>query len=126
MGNNKEFPSILTLTAQGAGTVTGADLLNTTARGIHLVIDITALTGTGPTCTVTVYGFDPVSGKEYVILASTALAAVATTVLKIYPGLTAAANLTANDVLPMHWRVKAVVAGTSPAVTAKISASAIE
>lgn len=64
----------------------------------HLVIDITEFTA--GSLTVTIQGFDPASGKKYTILASAALAAVATTVLKVGPALTAAANLVANDALP--------------------------
>jgi hypothetical protein len=118
--------ALLTLTAQGLGTVNGSDQSNAARRGLHLVVDITAISGTSPTLTVTVEGKDPVSGKYYTILASAALNAVATTVLKVYPGLTAAANTVANDVLPGAWRVKAVVGGTGPSVTATIAASVID
>lgn len=116
--------SIMTLTAQAAGTVQfeGA---NHNCRGMHLVIDITAITGTTPTLTVTIEGKDPTSGKFYTILASAALNATGTTVLKVYPGLTAAANTVANDVIPRDFRVKAVVGGTTPAVTATISANRV-
>jgi hypothetical protein len=69
-----------------------------------LTIDATAITAT-PALTVTVSGVDPVSGKIYTILASTAIATAVTTVLKIGPGLTAAANLVANDVLPPNFRI---------------------
>src|SRR5215211_2410294 len=111
------------LVATAAGTtVNGNTMKNEFWRGLHLVIDITAL-GASATLTVTIEGYDPLSGKYYTILASAALAAVATTVLKVYPGLTAAANLAANDVIPSHFRVKAVTA--VQAVTAKISASLI-
>lgn len=67
--------------------------------GLVLVVDMTAVTATG-TVTVKVEGVDPTSGKTFLLLTSTALAAVATTVLRVRPSLTAAANLTVNDVLP--------------------------
>lgn len=73
------------------------------AKYAHLVIDITAYTA--GSLTVTVQGYDPASQKKYTILASAALAAVATTVLRIGPALTAAANLVANDALPMEFNV---------------------
>lgn len=72
--------------------------------GLVLVIDATAVTAT-PALTVTVSGVDRVSGKLFTILASTAIATAVTTVLKIGPGLTAAANLVANDRLPPIFRV---------------------
>lgn len=121
---NVNTAALITLTTQGAGTVNGADQTNVNGRGLHLTIDITAQGGT-PTTTVTIQGKDPVSGKYYTILVSTALAAVATTILRVYPGLTASANLTANDVLPRTWRVIATVAGTTPSVTATIAASVV-
>jgi len=71
---------------------------NTQGKACHLTIDITAWTA--GSLTVTIQGKDPTSGKLYTILASAALAAVATTVLKVGPALTAVANLAANDVLP--------------------------
>jgi hypothetical protein len=120
--NTNHCETVLALAAAGLGT-TNIDRSNLNRRGLQLVIDITALTGTGPTLTVTIQGKDPTSGKFYTILASAALAAVATTVLRVYPGLTAAANLTANDVLPREWRVVATIAGTTPAVTATIAAN---
>lgn len=72
----------------------------TVGRGVacHLVIDITGYTA--GSLTVTIQGVDPESGKKYTILASAALAAAATTVLKVGPGLTASANAVANDFLP--------------------------
>lgn len=76
------------------------DVPFTVGRGIacHLVIDITGYTP--GSLTVTIQGVDPVSGKKYTILASAALAAAATTVLRVGPGLTAASNTVANDFLP--------------------------
>jgi hypothetical protein len=65
----------------------------------HVVIDATAVTAT-PSVVFTVSGVDRVSGKVYTLLASAAVTATGTTVLRIGPGLTAAANLVANDVLP--------------------------
>lgn len=109
----------LKLTAASASTDSG-DLENISSVGASIVIDITAITGTTPTATFTVQGKDPVSGKYYTILASTALNAAGTTVLKIYPGLTAAANSVASDVLPRTFKVAVTIAGTTPAVTATV------
>jgi hypothetical protein len=120
---NKDLGSLITLTAAGAGTTTSGKKLNQSSKGIKLVIDITALSGTLPTLTVTLRGYDPTTGKSYTILASAALAAQATTVLSVYPGLTAASNLVANDHLPLHWDVSVLVVGTLPAVTANITAT---
>lgn len=72
---------------------------------------------------MTIQGKDPNSGKYYTLLASAALGAVATTVLTVYPGLTASANVVANDFVPRTFRVITAVAGTGPAVTYTIGIS---
>lgn len=100
------------------------DQANTTGRGLHLVIDVTAVTAT-PSVTFTIQGKDPVSGKVWTILASAAITAVGTTILKVYPGLTAAANAAANDVLPPTWNVKAVH-GDADSITYTVTAQVVD
>lgn len=110
--------------ASGAGTYVG-QFQNLSHRGLKLSINITAISGTTPTLTVTILGKDPVSGATYVILASAALNATGETVLTVYPGVTVAANLSVSDVLPPTFVIQAVVGGTGPSVTATIVASYI-
>ena len=62
--------------------------------------------------TVLIDGLDPASGKWYNILTSAALAAVATTVLRVSPHLTASANLIAKDIVPRTIRIRTTVADT--------------
>lgn len=112
---------LISLAAAGAGTTNGAQLANRRGGRLILPIDITVAGGT-PTLVVTIQGFDTASGKYYTILASSALAAVATTILRVGIGFTAAANLVANDALPEYWRVTALVGGVTPAVTATVGA----
>ena len=73
------------------------------AKYMDLVIDITAFTS--GSLTVTVQGVCPASTKKYTILASAALGAVATTVLRIGPALTVAANTVANYALPKELNI---------------------
>ena len=75
-------------------------IVNPDAWGIQVPIDITANPGGLGSITVTIQGVDKTSGKKYTLLASAALTAVATTVLRVAPGLAVAANLTASDMLP--------------------------
>lgn len=72
----------------------------------HFIIDCTAVTAT-PSVVFTISGVDRLSGKVYTILASAAITGTGTTVLKVGPGLTAAANLVANDILPSVIRITA-------------------
>jgi hypothetical protein len=68
------------------------------AKGCHVIIKSSA-PGAAPSITVTIQGVDPASGALYTILTSTAIVSATTTVLRVYPGLVAGANI-ANDVLP--------------------------
>lgn len=114
--------NIITLTAAGSGSTTGTVQDGSNGRGILLFVNISAISGTTPTLTVTLKGLDP-NGNAYTILASSALNATGLTVLKVYPALTAAANAVANDVLPVSWRIDTTIGGTTPSVTATISAN---
>jgi len=85
---------------------------NQYARGAHIVIDMQAVPGVD-TVTFTLEGKDAF-GNWYTILASAALSAAAVTVLRVFPGLVAAANAAANDVIPRAWRLRAAhSAGTN-------------
>lgn len=110
------LPSAARTTAQ-----TGDDQINLGHRGLHCVIDITAVAGS-PSLTFTLQGKDRVSGKYYTLLASAALTGTGTTVLRVYPDLTAAANLVVNDVLPECWRL-IVAVGTADSVTYSVGVS---
>jgi hypothetical protein len=101
----------------------GADLAKHQARGMVLVVNVSAITGSGASLTVTLQGKDAVSGQYYTLLTSPAITATGMTVLRIYPGITASANAAANDVLPAQWRVAYAITGTSPAVTATVGAN---
>jgi hypothetical protein len=90
--------------AARTATVNGDDILNDDARGVVVVIDCTAIAAS-PSVVFTIQGKDEVSGKYYTILASAAITGTGTTVLRVYPGLTASANVTVSDVLPHTWRV---------------------
>jgi hypothetical protein len=100
-----------------------ADLSNPYARGAVIVIDVTAVTAT-PSVVFTVKGKSALGSDYYTILASAAITATGQTVLRIYPGLTAAANVTASDVLPATWRVEAVH-GDADSITYSVSANLI-
>lgn len=94
-----------TLLASAARTTTqnGADTTNYNNRGIVVVLDMTTV-GTG-SVTLAIQGKDSVSGKYYTLLAGAAVTTDSTNVYKVYPGLTAAANAVASDVLPATFRV---------------------
>lgn len=84
------------------------DLQNLNARGVHVVVDVTAETAGGSTHTIVVkiQGKDAASGKYYDLLESASITDTGTTALKVYPGIAAASNVAASDVLPREWRVR--------------------
>jgi hypothetical protein len=88
-----------------------------------LAVNVSAMSGSGASLTVTLQGKDVVSGQYYTVLTSAAITTTGLTVLRIYPGISASANAAANDVLPPVWRVSYAITGTSPAVTATVGAS---
>ena len=99
--------------AERTAAVQSADFENINRhRGILIEIDITAITDT-PAVTVTLQG--KIGANYYTILASAALAAVAKTYLRVYPGLTNSNNLIANDFLPDKFRVSVTVGDADPA-----------
>lgn len=100
-----------------------ADFKNPYARGMVLVIDATSSAAT-PSVVFTIKGKSALGSDYYTILASAAITAAGTTVLRVYPGLTASANVTANDVLPLYWRVEAV-AGDADSLTYSVAANLI-
>ena len=124
------FGNKLNLTAAGAQALNAAftnDLgSGITARGIKVKIWINgAPTGTTPGMVVTIQGVDPISGQKWTILASVSLNASGFTVLTVYPGATAAANVTANDCLPTNVNINVAFTGTTPSFTGNISAELI-
>ena len=94
--------------AARTASVNSPDLQNPDSVGVIVVIDTTLVPGTAPSTVFTIEGLDGASGKYYTVLASVAITAVGTVILRAYPGLTAAANVDASAVVPSTWRVKAV------------------
>lgn len=119
-------PKVITCYASAARTATPAAMVavrNPGLRGLVVVIDVTAVDST-PSVVFTVQGYDSVSGKYYTLLASAAITGTGTTVLKVFPGGTAAANLVANDLVPAAWRVIAAHADAN-SITYSVSAHAV-
>jgi hypothetical protein len=103
---------------------TQVDQRNAGCKGVQVVVDVTVNAGGLGSITVTIEGKDVVSGKYYTLLASAALTGVATTVLRVYPALTAAANLVASDFVPRTFRVKVTHNNANP-ITYSVGASLV-
>lgn len=113
--------TIVSSAARATGDTETWDWEQAESQGLVVVIDVTALTA-GASLVFTIQGVDPVSGATWDILASAAVVATGTTVLKVHPALTASANAVAKDVVPARVRVKVVPADTK-SVTYTIGAT---
>lgn len=100
-----------TLLASAARTasVNTVDVVNDAFRGVRVYINVTASAAT-PSVVFTIKDKDPVSGNYSTLLASAAITGAGLTVLTVYPGVTASANVAASTPLGRVWRVEAVAA----------------
>lgn len=114
--------SLFALSAQGAATLTKDFDLPEGYTGGIFVLDVTVAGGT-PTLDVKLQYLDSVSGKAVDIPGASFAqkSSTGTSQLSIYPGLTAAANVAVTQALTKNLRAVAVVAGTTPAITATLS-----
>lgn len=121
--NTDANATLVTLAAQGAGTVNSADQINTNGRGV--VIGINTTVDAAGAYTVAIQGKDIVSGQYYTIPGAITgtIAATGFTTLSVYPGIVAAANAAVSWPLPRTWRIQVVV--TTGPITATIGAAVI-
>jgi hypothetical protein len=120
VSNLADYVTILTSAARTA-SVNSQDYINTNGyQNMILTIDATAAAAT-PSVVFTIEGKDLASGKYYTILASAAITGTGTTILRVSPGLTAAANTIAKDFIPFVWRLK-VVAADADSLTYSVGA----
>lgn len=107
---NVDNISLAALTNSTTTPGQSADQLNPSGRGVKIFTNVTAISGAGASITVTIQGKDPVSGSYFNILSGTAISAVGTQLLTVYPGLTASANSIASDLVPRTWRISYTLA----------------
>jgi hypothetical protein len=108
------FGVLLPSVSRGVGSSTTDTIKNHNNPGVRLYIDVVSVGGAG-TVTVKIQNQDPAS-KNWLDLAgavTTALAAIGTSILEVYPGITAAANVRLSDHLGLTWRVVGTVAGNA-------------
>lgn len=98
----------------GTTTQTTADMANADARGVKVFVNVSANAGGLGSITASIQIKDPGSGTYATPLSSAAIVATGFTVLTIYPGLAATANVTANDCLPRQWRIQVVANNANP------------
>jgi len=105
-------------------TPTAVTLGTQRARGLIVIIDVTAATAT-PSVVPTIDGVDPLSSNSYNILTGAAITAVGTVALRIEPSITAVSNLAAGDVFPKDV-VITMTHGDADSITYTVNAIRIE
>lgn len=95
--------AILLPAAVRVGTTTTPDIVKSGERGIHLVINMTAVPGID-TVTPKIQGKDAL-GNYYDLLIGAAIIATGIVTLKLGSGLSLIANLSSPDYVPDIWRV---------------------
>lgn len=106
-----------------ARTTTQTNTLATgDGKGVVCVLSMTVV-GTG-SVTLSINGYDPISGATWLLLAGAAVVTNSTNVYKVYPGLTASANAVANDVIPSVLQF-VVTANNANTATYSLSANII-
>lgn len=118
--NNFNIP-VLASEARTAIT-TSEDQTNSQHKGCHIIIDVTV--DDGGTITPKIQGKDSTSGKYYDILVGSAISTVSTTILKVYPGLPASGNVSANDIVPSKFRI-VVTHGDANSMTYSVGVSLV-
>lgn len=93
-------------------TQNGSDQTNGYGKGVKVVINTTAF-GTSSNV-VSIQGKDPSSGAYYTILSTAAITGNSVLVLSVYPGITAATNVSVSDVIPRIWRVIVTSGNANP------------
>ena len=95
--------TLLTSAARTA-TVNSTDQTNHNARGVHVIINVSAYPAAASVVPA-IEAYDEVAGIYYPLLTGAAIVATGYTILKVYPGIGEVANGAASDVLPQTWRV---------------------
>lgn len=100
--SNNDASSVLTASGVTLGTPLVSPLqVNPYGRGVKVFVTCSVFVA--GSFTVTVQGV--MNGIAYTALVSAAIVAAGTTVLTVYPGIAAVANVSANDPLPRQWQV---------------------
>jgi hypothetical protein len=118
----------LTTGDTGAKTATGngATITNVGNKGVQILVNMGAVTGTSPTCVIKVQGSTDAGTTWYDIPSATTASLTATGQygIMIYPGIATTAGVattgttaTASMVIPRTWRVVWTIGGTTPSFT---------
>lgn len=104
MRNSFKEERLVFESAARTATPTAATIVCGSLGGLF-VIDVTAVAAT-PSVVFNIDGV--VAGVEYTIIDSAAITATGTTIIRVHPSLTAAANTIAKDILPQAVKISPI------------------
>ena len=90
--------------AARTATESSADLTNSRGKGVRVVLDVTAATGS-PSITLTIECKDAASGKYCTLLLSAAVTGISMNTFVVYPGIVAVTNLATNNFVSKTFRI---------------------
>jgi hypothetical protein len=118
----RDLGALISLDDAGAGTTNSDDQVNTSSRGVRVVVDLTKNSGTIDVV-VKIFTKDKASGEYIERLASASLTATGVTEYIVHPDLTAAANSIAKNFIGEEWKVQVVsAAGVDPSFDLTVGA----
>jgi len=88
-----------------SATFTGSDMVNNKFRGVKVFIVVNSVSGGNVTVNIQQKAPAADAATYGTILSSASITSTGLTVLTVYPGVTAASNVSVADVLPTLWRV---------------------
>jgi len=109
--------------AARTATLNSADFVNYNAKGLHVVINVTALAAT-PSIVPFIQGKDPVSGTYYDILEGLPITTTGINIIKVYPGISAIVDVSASDLLPRTYRLR-IEHGDADSITYSVAGSLV-
>lgn len=124
---NTELGAVITNGARAPSTVTTAKLTNLAYNGVECTFNQTAVSGSSST-TFGIQMYDSASNTYQTLLTSAATTTAINTpsTITIYPGITAAANVSLSAHLPLYWRVTQTNAGANTTTTGTIGCNLLK
>lgn len=98
-------------------TTTTATQNNPVLTRARLLINVSAVSGTSPSCVVGIQALNPTSNTWVTVTSRAAITAAGDYVYLTGPGSGSSAGVTDTEPVPMQWRLIFTITGTTPSFT---------
>ena len=113
---NQVIPVIQAGTVMTATSYSAAYTNNMMTRA-RLLINVSAVSGTSPSCVVGIQALNPTSNTWVTVTSRAAITAAGDYVYLTGPGSASSAGVTDTEPVPMQWRLIFTITGTTPSFT---------